>query len=330
MGKGASPKNLKESNSKKVTAKKLDFLLDTIDTEVADLADVVEVPSSIVDEETAQKETEAISLNDAALAEDSLELELELFEEVTEPKAETKSVDNRAQAALDAMSEAEGEIEAMLAEARSVSEDIEPPGREVINGDEMDLDQALEELLATREVDVSKLIQKTAERRGEHERAESKGEHVEAKKGAEDYHLSDDLSEDLFEDLDGEIELESEDLGNTDKGVAEEDMSPEPLDDLAMDLELEKESETLAERDDFASGLAQEVLGATELQRLGKEKQKSDSEPAASATSSDEQLADLLSHKIEALVIKVVEERLGEIAERVIKDRINKIFSSMK
>jgi hypothetical protein len=326
MGKGPSGKNLKESNSKKVTAKKLDFLLDTIDTEVADLADAVEVPSSIINEETTKKETEAISLNDAAIAEDSLELELDLFEEQTEPMVETKSVDNRAQAALDAMSEAEDEIEAMLAETGSVSEDTEPTSGEVINDDEMDLAQALEELLATREVDVSKLIEKTAERRAEHERAESKGKHVEAENGAED----DDLSEDLFEDLGSEVELESENLGNKDKGVVEEDMSPEPLDDLAMDLELEKEDETVAERKVFESGLEQEVLEATEFQRLDKEKQESDSEPAASSTFSDEQLAHLLSHKIEALVTKVVEERLTEIAERVIKDRINKIFSSMK
>jgi hypothetical protein len=330
MGKGASPKNLKESNSKKVPAKKLDFLLDTIDTEVADLADVVEVPSSIVDEATAKKMTETMSLNDATAAEDSLELELDLFEEVAEPAVETKSADNRAQAALDAMSEAEDEIEAMLAEVGSVPEDIEPTGGEAINDSEMGLAQALEELLATREVDASKLIEKTAERRAEHQRAKSKAQHVEAEKGAKDDQLSDDLSHDIFEDLDSEVELEREDLGNKKKAAVEEGISPEPLDELAMDFEFDKEDETVAEKDVFESGLAQELLEAAELQRLGKENQESDSEPAASATSSDQQLAELLSHKIEALVIKVVEERLAEIAERVIKDRINKIFSSLK
>jgi hypothetical protein len=38
----------------------------------------------------------------------------------------------------------------------------------------------------------------------------------------------------------------------------------------------------------------------------------------------------LLTEKIEALVARLVEKRLSTIAERVIKEKINKIFSSMK
>jgi hypothetical protein len=47
-------------------------------------------------------------------------------------------------------------------------------------------------------------------------------------------------------------------------------------------------------------------------------------------SSSDEELATLLSKKIEVLVNRLVEKRIAEIAERVIMEKINKIFKSMK
>jgi len=322
MGKGSSGKNPKESKSRKVTAKKLDFLLDTIDTEVADLADVVEVEGPILDDESTNQETEAIGPNDTSIATDSLELDIDLFDEPTEVQAETKSVDNRAQAALDAMSEAEGEIEAMLAGAGAVTEDSKPNTGEVTNDGEMDLAQALDELLATREVDVSKLIEENRERTEEKQGAKLQDTQGERVGGAEDR-----LSDDLFVDLDSELELEVEDSGNIGEAVSEKD---KPLEDLQEDLHVEKERKNVTKEGVFEAGLARDLLETSEFQRSGEPKEEGGSEVAPTATSSDEQLAELLNHKIEALVTRLVEERVAEIAERVIKERINKIFSSMK
>jgi len=276
MRKGSSGKNSEESNGKKVSTKKLDFLLDSIETEVADLAEVVEVEGPILDDETTNQETEAIGLNDPSIAMDSLELDVDLFDEPAEPQVETNSVDNQAHAALDAMSEAEGEIEAMMATTGSDSENIEATTGEDTANDEMDHDlaQALDELLATSELDVSKLIEATKEQRVEKEREE--------------------------------------------------------LDDLELDLEVEKEDGVVTKEDAIEAELAEDLLDTNEFQRPGENKEESGSEMTTAPASSDEQLADLLSHKIETLVNRMVEERLAEIADRVIKDRINKIFSSMK
>jgi hypothetical protein len=323
MGKGPSGKSPKESKNKKVTAKKLDFLLDTIDTEVADLADVVEVEGPILDDEAMNQETEAIGFNDNSTAMNSLELDVDAFDESRETQLETKSVDNRAQAAIDAMSEAEGEIEAMLAEADSVSEDSVTTAGEVTNDGEMDLAQALDELLATREVDVSKLIEETRERTEEKHRARLRDTQGESVKGA-----GDRLSDDLFVDLDSELELETKDSGNKkDQAIPEKD---KPVDDLQLNLQVEKERGALTKEGAVEAGLARDLLETSEFQRSAEQKEEGGSEVPPSATSSDEQLAELLSHKIEALVFRLVEERLAEIAERVIKERINKIFSSMK
>ncbi len=294
MGKNSSSKNLKESDTHKTATKKLDFLLDTIDTEVANLADVVEVQGSILNDETPGGEGSAISLNDGTIATDSLELDIDSFEESDGSPTEMESADNQAQAALDSMSDAEGEVEAMLAE-EAVPTDTQASAEDVTSKGEIDQDlaKALEELLATREVDASKLLEERAQQRQENEKAEVQGKEGERVKATEDR-----LPEDLFDDLDGELEPKGGDLGTENQAVLEKELSEDLLEEVEMDLEVEKED-----------GAAEET---------------------AATTTSDEELADLLSKKIEKLVTKLVEERLSEIAERVIMEKINKIFSSMK
>lgn len=294
MGKNSSSKKLKESDTHKTATKKLDFLLDTIDTEVANLADVVEVQGPILNDEIPGGEGSAISLNDGTIATDSLELDIDLSEESDGSPTEMESADNQAQAALDAMSDAEGEVEAMLAE-EAVPTDTRASAEEVTSKGEIDQDlaKALEELLATREVDASKLLEERAQQRQENEKAEVQGKEGERVKATEDR-----LPEDLFDDLDSELEPKGGDLATENQAVLEKELSEDLLEEVEVDLEVEK-----------GDGAAEET---------------------AATTTSDEELADLLSKKIERLVTKLVEERLSEIAERVIMEKINKIFSSMK
>jgi hypothetical protein len=88
MSTSSSKSELKNSSPKKGATKKLDFLLDTIDTEVANLADVVEVAGPILDDQTPDEEVSTISLDDGAIGMDSLELDLDLFGESDGPPPE--------------------------------------------------------------------------------------------------------------------------------------------------------------------------------------------------------------------------------------------------
>ena len=200
MSSGSSSSELKKSSFEKKATNKLDFLLDTIDTEVANFADVVEVTGPILDDQTPSEEMPtsslndgvigtdslelemdllgesdapppadkppnnqaqaATSLNDGATGMDSLELEMDLFSESEAASPEGKPTDNQAKAALDAMNDAEGEVEAMLAKEASVDAET-PPAAETSNeAVDDDISKALDELLTTREVDASRSSKK--------------------------------------------------------------------------------------------------------------------------------------------------------------------------
>ena len=281
MSSSSSNSEHQNSSPKKAATKKLDFLLDTIDTEVADLADVVEVAGPILDDQTPSEEVSAISLDDGAIGTDSLELDMNLFGEADGPPPEGEPADNQAQAALDAMSDAEGEVEAML--AQEVSTDAGGPPALETSKEEVDEDisKALDELLATREVDASKLLEKNTVPKP---RQEPKKSPV----------VGEQLSEDLFDDLEKDL-----------KSTGDEAAEPVGVEEwISEDLLEDVQSE-----DEGAGKNAGE---------------------AATKSGSEDELADLLTEKIEALVARLVEEHLSVIAERVIKRKINKIFSSMK
>lgn len=282
MGNDSSGKQSKNRKPQKAAAKKLHFLLDTIETEVTDLAEVVDLKGPILDEAASSEEGSPIGLSDSVTLMDGVDMDMDLFEESDGSPTEVESADKAALAALDAMSDAEGEIEAMLAEEMAGASEDAPAI--ATSNDEVDEDiaDALKELLATREVDVSNLL---------------KNQPMQSQASGEPSTIDHELSEDLFDDLDMEPKSEKDDGGN-----AQPALEGKSSDDILTELELES---TVKERAGTA-GVA----------------------PASPA--SDEDLADLLSKKMEALVIRLVEERLSAIAERVIREKINKIFQSMK
>jgi hypothetical protein len=315
MSTSSSNSELKNSSPKREATKKLDFLLDTIDTEVADLADVVEVAGPILADKTSGGEVSTISLDDEAVGMDSLELDMDLFGESDEPPPEDEPADNQAQAALDAMSDAEGEVEAMLSMEASPGSGS-PPAVET-NEEEVDADiaKALDELLATREVDASKLLAKKAVSKQE---KEPKNSPV----------VREGLPEDLFDDLERDFKAAGDWTAAAEPNVEEEEgFSKDLFEELEMDFQSGEEIAAAAEPVDVEERISEDLLGDFQLEdeRTGK------NEGGATTTSgSEEELADLLTEKIEALVARLVDERLSAIAERVIKEKINKIFSSMK
>jgi hypothetical protein len=321
MAKTSSSKELKDNKARQVATKKLDFLLDTIDTEVANLADVVNVEGPILDDKTSRGDGGAVSLSDGGVGLDSLELDMDFFKEAEKLPAEEEPVDHGAQAALDAMRDAEGEVEAILSmeENAGLHEDASAPG---INREEVDTDlaKALDELLATREVDASKLLQQT-EKQKVRQSKEPEPQKVQT--------VEDRLPEDLFDDLDKELELVLESAAAEDQEDAGGELELDLLGDLEMDF-AEKTDGEITKQAAIEAGISKDLFETTEQKIAVEEKEEKGSEAVNSSSSSDEELALLLSKKIERLVNRLVEERLSEIAERVIMEKINKIFKSMK
>jgi len=314
MSSSSSNSELKNSSPKKEATKKLDFLLDTIDTEVANLADVVEVTGPILDDQTPDREVPTISLNDGAMGMDSLELDIDLFGESEGPPPEDEPADNQAQAALDAMSDAEGEVEAML--AKEASTDAGSPPATETSKEEVDEDiaNALDELLATREVDASKLLEK-------------KPVPAQKKEPKKSPVLGDQLSEDLFDDLEKDFKSVGDGAAAAEPNAEEKEFSKDLFEELEMDFQAGEETAAAAEPVVVDEWISEDLLGDVQLQDEGAGKNAAE---ATTKSGSEEELADLLTEKIEALVARLVEERLSAIAERVIKEKINKIFSSMK
>ena len=322
MAKTASTKDLKDSKTQKVATKKLDFLLDTIDTEVANLADVVNVEGPILDDKTSKGDGGAVSLSDGGVGLDSLELDMDFLKETEKPPAEEKSVGKGAQAALEAMSDAEGEVEAILSMEDS-SGDPAVASATKIDKDKVDPDlaKALDELLATREVDASKLLEKTEEQKVEHSK-KPEPRNVQT--------VEDQLPEDLFDDLDKDLELVLEGVTDENQGASDSELEEDLLGDLELDLTSEKTDGSATKEAAIEAGISKDLFETCEQNIAVEEKEEKGAEAVASTSNADEALADLLSKKIEGLVNRLVEERLSEIAERVILEKINKIFKSMK
>jgi len=353
MAKTSPSKELKDSKTRKVVSKKLDFLLDTIDTEVANLADVVDLEGPILDEKKSKGDGGAISLSDGGVGLDSLELDMDFLNEPEKPPAVEESSDKGARAALDAMSDAEGEVEAMLSRKKPSGKPAVAPAK-VADSEKVDPDlaKALDELLATREVDASKVLEKTEEQKV----AKNKDPGPAKVQTGEDQ-----LPEDLFDDLDKDLELVLEGVAAENQAAPEKNQAEDLLANLDEDLELERDaaktedqagSDIELEEDllddvkmDFAAetaddsatkeaaieaGISKDLFETTEQNIALDVKGESDADAVTSTSSPDDELADLLSKKIEELVNRLVEERLAEIAERVIMEKINKIFKSMK
>ena len=314
MGNSSSTDKTQKGNPKKPASKKLDFLLDTIDTEVANLADVVEVPGPILDDVTSN-EGGAISLNDQKAPLEGLELDMDLFDESEESPPKKKLGNSQAQTALDAMSDAEGEVEAMLAKEAETSDTggDTPPATSQESVDQ-DIAKALDELLATREVDASKLL---------------KEKPVPQKPPAEKSPpvFEEQLSEDLFDDLDKGSKAEEVDPGKDEPLASETELAKDLLEELQEGFEPEKTDPSTTESVPVDEMLAKDSHDKSAVRGDGT---GDDTAETAPASGGDEELADLFTNKIEALVTRLIEERLSDIAERVVKEKINKIFSSMK
>ena len=187
MENNSSDKKNKTRRPQEVATQKLDFLLDTIDTEVAKLAETVVTQGPIVYESLSNDEGSAMGFNDETTAEAYQELDMDLFEGSDEPQSGIESEDEETEAAFDALGDAEHEVEAMLTPEAVTTTDAQNAAVPSSNQDAEDQGaaEALAELVLTREVESSLLSEKAEEQ-------------VEA--DAETAAVDDDLLEDLFSD----------------------------------------------------------------------------------------------------------------------------------
>ena len=275
-----------DSGSQRKADKKLDFLLDTIDTEVANLAETVVTQGPILSETSSDDEGSAMGLNHDITAVEDLDLTMVMSGDSDEPPSGLGPVDEEMEVTLDALRSADAEVEAMLrpeGEARAGEDDDVAPSEK--NADDQNAADAMVELLATREVDASSLFKMTEEQEDA---------------SAEALAIDDILPEDLFCDLD------------TTSSASEDDAIPGSESSL---------SDVKSSEDLFAElGLESEVG----------EEQVTVDEESTSPPSSDGDLAELMSYKIEAVLTRLVEERLPAIAERIIIEKLNKMIASLK
>ena len=253
MENNSSDKKNKTRRPQGVATQRLDFLLDTIDTEVANLAETVVTQGPILYETTSNDEGSAMGFNHETTANDYLNLDKALFGDSDEPQSGIESVAKETEAALDALRDSEDEVKGMLTPdgvaTDATNAAVAAPGQNV---EDQGAAEALAEVVATREVQSSSLPEKAEEQ-----------VEIAAEPSAVDDSLSEDVSSDLHKPSD-----------------SEEGTNP-----------------------------------------------TSESSPAAA---SDGELATLMSRKIEALVTRLVEERLPAIAERIIVERFDKIIAAMK
>jgi hypothetical protein len=254
MEKNRPAKKNKGGRPQGTTTEKLDFLLDTVDTEVANLAETMVTQGPIVHEATSSDEDPAIGLNHETTVADHLDLDMAMFGDSDESLFDMESLEVKTEAALGALMDAESEVEAMLTPPEM---ETETENAAVAATDQEAKEQpavkTLAQLLATSETDDFELSEKAEQQ----EQAAAKPPGV-----------NDKLSEDRFSDL------------NTTSAESEGDALPT-------------------------------------------------SKPPP-PTPSDEELATLMSHKVEALLTRLVEERLPVIAEQIISEKLNKIIGSMK
>jgi hypothetical protein len=344
MGKDSVGRNSKNKKPQEAASDKLHFLLDTIETEVTDLAEVVELKATFVGDGPSSGAGSAAGSDSEVKLIDGLDLDMDFSGESGGSSPEVESAEKKARAALDAMSDAEGEIEAMLAEEKAGSTE-DATATVVSKEEEEEIAQALKELLSTRELDASNLLKKVPPQK---------------QAASEPSPIDDELSEDLFDDLDLPLESEEDYAEAAEPAPIDDVLSEDLLVDLDITPESEEDDAEAAGPAPIDDGLSEDLFADLDITPESEEDDTGTEEPSASegksaeapipepeldsavnregvtadqataSPASEAQLADLLTKKIEALVIRLVEEQLSAIAERVIREKISNIFESMK
>ena len=192
----SSGKKNKGTRTQGMVSNKLDFLLDTIDTEVANLAESVVTQGPILYETDSNDDPSAMGLSQETTVMDHRDLNVGLFENPGEPPSDLELMDKETEAALEALRDAEGEVEAILT-AEGLAGNTEDATPKVADKEEdnQPATKTLAEFLATGELDPASLLVKEKEL----------GKSASAPNAADG-----ELSEDLFFSLDKPSESDND------------------------------------------------------------------------------------------------------------------------
>jgi hypothetical protein len=307
-------KGSEEAHSREARSDEVDLPLDDPEDEIIDLIEVVEEGASssgVVPVEELETVDELVG--------DDLEFEEEVSGKVEANMAGASEEEIRE--ADEALGEAEDEFESLL-RADPTELEAEPENSGPVSDElaEKETDRELVDLFASDELEVSKLLEDSS----------SEDKEGSAPVKGEDAAPDEEFLEDLFDDL--EVEREGPEAVDafSDETPTKEEVSR----DLLLELGLEPEVTAKAAAPQTPAPLEElpEDLFA-DLEKSGRdapEVPESAAVPPPVSTWNAEELAALVREQVEAVVTRLVEERLPAIAEGILMEEIRKIKAAME
>lgn len=310
----STKKGSEKAHVPEATSDDVDLRLDDLEHEIIDLVEVVEEGDSSSGGAPAQELETADEL-----VSDDLELEEEAPEGVEGLMAGASEAEMRE--ADEALGEAEDEFESLLraetTEPEAGLEDLSPARDDF--GEE-ETDRELADLFPPDELEVSKLLD---------DGSASHDEGPPPVRG-EDSGPEEEFLEGLFDDL----EVEEDGADAVDASSEEAPTKDEASRDLLVELGLEPDVTAGASVPQAPAPVEElpENLFA-DLERSGRDAPELP-EPAAlplpGSTPHTEELAALVREQVEAVVTRLVEERLPAIAEAILAEEIRKIKAALE
>ena len=307
-------KGSEKAHSREATSDDLDLRLDDLEHEIIDLVEVVEEgasPSGALRAEEPEAAGELVS--------DDLELEDEVSEAGEAGMAGASEAEMRE--ADEALGEAEDEFETLLGaepgEPEGGPEDLGPVSDDF--GEE-ETDRELADLFASDELEVSKLL----------EDGSMDNEEGPAPVKGRDSASDEEFLEGLFDDLEVEEDGAEAVGAPVDEAATKEDVSK----DLLVELGLEPDVTARAAVPQGPAPVEElpEDLFA-DLDKTGRDAPEGPGAavaPLPAPTWDAEEFAALVREQVEAVVTRLVEERLPTIAEAILREEIRKIRAAME
>lgn len=343
MSHNSNDRESKDKERQEKSEEDLDSQLDDFDDEIIDLLDPLEGDGSESDDSSAHAE---ILDEDRALLFEDFDLQMEVWEDEPSVGSNTEPFEDGEGKKTDSSNE-------MVSELGELLEGEGETGEGTVQGmaeDDLFTDDDLAELFSSQETEVAKLLEEATgspldeevstaavEPFSEEElpedlfsdlemEAEGGNEAGDAAQGAP--FSEEELPEDLFADL--EMKAEGGDEAGDAAEVApaaEEELAAAPVADFAGEMDIVIK-ETVA----GASVLAAEEKPEEMVGDLRAEPEEVDymGIPEEIAQGAAEDLAALVSGKVEEVVTRLVEERLPAIVERLLAQEIEKIKSSLE
>ena len=310
----STKKGPEKAHSREATSDDVGLRLDDLEHEIIDLVEVVEEGASSSGVAPAE-ELEAAD----GLVGDDLEFEGEVSREVE--ASMPQALEEEMREADEALGEAEDEFESLLraesTEPEAGLEDLSPVSDDF--GKE-ETDRELADLFTSDELEVSNLLED-----GSAEKDESPPPVKD-----EDSAPDEEFLEGLFDDLEVEEDGAEAVDASSEEALTKDEVSKDLLVELGLEPEVTAEA-TAPPAPAPLEELPEDLFADLERSRQGApEVPEAAVAPLPVSTPNAEELAALVREQVEAVVNRLVEERLPAIAERILMEEIRKIKAAME